>query len=267
LGRGLPRSHATFLDFIESLANRGYTLHFHTLNHDLFFESLSSTDAIQGALSDGFAELGSPYYGTFQNVIFREDGNTDSFSYTVRLSYYTGKFDSQFNLYKLHGSVNYYVFNDEDRATVKTKRGIGPNDLLKEVKTDRMLKYESDFGNYYPNFLSGTTYKTLRYDSTPYYDEVFRRFRENLETTSILIVIGYGFADSEINRLLETHFLNSNHSIIIDIDVKQPNMPQAIAKSSQYFPGGVKECDFNALLQAITPHPPSAALLPFPPSP
>ena len=62
LGRGLPRSHARFLDLVEYLSGE-HRLHFHSLNHDLFFESLSSTDAMQGELADGFGERVSPHLG------------------------------------------------------------------------------------------------------------------------------------------------------------------------------------------------------------
>jgi hypothetical protein len=249
LCRGLPRSHAKFLDLVEALGQQR-TLHFHSLNHDLFFESLSSTDAIQGELADGFTELGSPYYGTLRRVEEAPNGG-NWFSYTVRLPFFADEYGARFNLYKLHGSVDYYVFGDTEHATVKNKRGIGPNDLLKEVAEGERLRYESDHGNYYPSFLSGTTYKTLRYDSTPYYTTVFNHFKHNLSTSAVLVTIGYGFADSEINRLIEECFLSRTGSTILVVDIQEPDVPDTMAESTRFFLGGVTNFDYEKLLSGI----------------
>ena len=99
LGRGLPRSHSQFLDLVD-LLEKSHVVHLHSLNHDLFLESLSSTDAIIGELADGFSELGSPYYGKLET----EAGVT----YTVRLKYFANDYNSNINLYKLHGSIDHY---------------------------------------------------------------------------------------------------------------------------------------------------------------
>lgn len=248
---GLPRSHAQFLSLIEVLGQK-HVLHIHSLNHDIFFESLSSTDAIQGELADGFTDLGSPYYGTLQHVVNGDGANGgDWFSYTVRLPYFADKFDARYNLYKLHGSIDYYVFNDPKRTTVKNKRGIGPSDLMKEVTEDGSLRYESDYSNYHPSFLSGTTYKALKYDSTPYYRSVFEHFKENLSKASVLVVVGYGFGDSEINRMVENHFLCRRDSKVFVIDVHKPESPPIFEEASQYCPGGVSDFDYDDLLTSI----------------
>ncbi len=51
-----------FLNCLENWGNE-CTTHIHTLNHDIFFETLSSSDWVQGSFSDGFEEMGSKYYG------------------------------------------------------------------------------------------------------------------------------------------------------------------------------------------------------------
>ena len=255
LGRGLPRPHARFLDLVEELGQQ-HVLHFHSLNHDLFFESLSSTDAIQGGLVDGFTDLGSPYYGTLRHVVEGANGG-DWFSYTVRLPYFTGEFGGQYNLYKLHGSVDYYVFNDSERGTVKNKRGIGPNDLMKEICRDSDLAYERDHSNYYPSFLSGTTYKTSGYGSTPYYKTVFEHFGRNLSASSILVAIGYGFGDAGINRMIEERFLPREGSRVLVVDICEPRLPTAFEEVSQFFPGGVSDFNYQELLGVALAPPPA----------
>src|ERR1035437_9061070 len=60
-------------------------IHVHTLNHDLFFENFTRTQFLDG-LSDGFEELGSPYYG---------DITIEGRSYRCRIPHYTGKYKAQ----------------------------------------------------------------------------------------------------------------------------------------------------------------------------
>jgi len=174
-------------------------VHINTLNHDLFFESLNHTDAIHGELSDGFSELGSPYYGELES------------NAKVRLSYYTGEHDRNFRLYKLHGSLDQYPFHlmngGQIDGYIKTKPGIGITDFYKEiVGEDGTLKYINDFINYFPDFLSGTTSKILRYSGPVYYESIFKTFESTLQASEKLILIGYGCADREINNIILQNF-------------------------------------------------------------
>ena len=239
--RGLPVSHSKFLELIERMAIRATTLHFHTLDHDLFFESLSSTDAIQGKLADGFLESGSPFYGRL-TVSLEPKG---SYSYMVRLSRFVDLYDSEFNLYKLHGSVDFY---SSQLGTFKTRKGIGPTNFFRETRQGSEVTYEPLHGLYHPDFLSGTTYKTLQYDSTPYYDTVFRHFRENLQASQALVVIGYRWGDDAINRIVDTCFCPGEGRLILNIDVVPPRIPRAWSGFFRYFPGGVSDFDANAVL-------------------
>lgn len=174
-------------------------VHINTLNHDLFFESLNHTDAINGELSDGFRELGSPYYGELESRA------------KVRLAYYSGKYDTNIRLYKLHGSLDQYPFHSMSGGQIdgyiKTKPGVGITDFYKEIKNDDgSLAYVNDFVNYFPDFLSGTTSKILRYKDPIYYESIFKTFEANLQTSEVLILIGYGCGDSEINNIIFNNF-------------------------------------------------------------
>lgn len=190
-----------------------YTVNVHTLNHDLFFERLSISDWFQGELSDGFEELGSPYYGKLE---------TEKGLYRCRLEHYTGKYEKKFRLYKLHGSRNYGIYYSSEAAIhrpenyLKTKVGIGFGDLLKEKKNHKgELEYERCWINYHADFLTGTTSKIERYKEPILYKRLFELFRKNLSSAETLIIIGYGGKDSEVNKILLENFDSKNKSSYI----------------------------------------------------
>lgn len=177
----------------------------HTLNHDLFFERLNRTEWINGELCDGFEELGSPYYGELLH---------DNRSYKCRLERYTGNYDTKLRLYKLHGSKNYYLYSRNERPKfepegkyIKGKWGVGSGDFYKEKKgNDGNLVYENCWINYHSDFLTGTTSKIIRCREPLLYGPLFNLFESNLEQADMLIIIGYGCKDSEVNRIIFEKF-------------------------------------------------------------
>ena len=195
-----------FLNCLESWGKEGIT-HIHTLNHDIFLETLSHSDWIQGNFSDGFEEMGSKYYGGLKNNV------------KVRLSYFTNEYTKQFRLYKLHGSFDQFPFHLQDSSIdtyVKMKLGMGTTEFYKEVQDAKGgYTYINDWINYHPDFLSGTTSKILRYGEPYYYDKVFANFKINLTQSNKLIVIGYGCGDSEINKMIEDNFNFKKYPVII----------------------------------------------------
>lgn len=195
-----------FLNCLEIWGEEGIT-HIHTLNHDIFFETLKSTDWLQGKLSDGFEESGSPFYGSLKD------------NYKVRLPFFTNKYEEQFRLYKLHGSFDQFPFHIQDKGIdtyVKIKLGIGTTELYKEVKDGKGgYEYINDWLNYHPDFLSGTTSKILRYREPWYYEKVFDNFEKNLSNSNKLILVGYGCGDSEINNIIEEKFNFKEYQIFV----------------------------------------------------
>jgi hypothetical protein len=204
-----------FLNCIEKLAEN-HIVNVHTLNHDLFFERLNHTDWINGELCDGFEELGSPFYGKLRS---------DSRTYNCRLSRYIGKYERKIRLYKLHGSKDYYVYytNKGKGATlypetyIKTRWGIGNTDFYKEFKNkDGQLEYENCTINYHPDFLTGTTSKIERYREPLLYKKLFELFKKNLINAKMLIIIGYGCKDLEINKYIVDYFGKDKPCFVID---------------------------------------------------
>lgn len=186
-------------------------IHVHTLNHDMFFESFNRTDYISGEICDGFEELGSNYYGELQLL----NGRT----YNVRLERFTANYTKNIRLYKLHGSLDYVLYHktSSDGITlipeqyVKTKYGVGYDGLMR----DNGKVYERYPFAYHANFLTGTTSKIRKYEDPFLFKPLFNLFKKNLEKSEILIIIGYGCKDLEINNIVKKHF-NGDKLFIVD---------------------------------------------------
>jgi len=213
---GVP-SFSGYTGILNCFHNFGkdYLVNVHTLNHDLFFERLNYTFGLQGELCDGFEELGSPYYG---------DLSVDKRSYKCRLEYYTGNYDKKYRLFKLHGSKDYGIYYASNGSTlmpenyIKTRRGISINKLFKEIEdSNKKLFYERCWINYHADFLTGTSSKIERYQEPLLFNILFDNFKKNLNESEKLIIIGYGGKDTEINKMLLSHFdFKNKPTFIID---------------------------------------------------
>jgi hypothetical protein len=177
-------------------------LHVHTLNHDLLFESFKYHEFFK-EISDGFEELGSPYFGQLIH---------DNRTFMCRLPRYTGKYSGNVRLYKLHGSFDYVLFHKSDGGIMlpdnylKSRYGIGFSNLFKETEIEKELVYQEDWVNYHSDFLSGTTSKITRYNQELLFADLFANFKKNLENSKKLIIIGYGGRDQMINSMLLKHY-------------------------------------------------------------
>jgi hypothetical protein len=204
-----------FLNLFQELGENLEFIDVHTLNHDLLFERFNNTKWINGELSDGFEELGSPYYGELLK---------DRKIYNCRLEYYTGRYNTKFRLYKLHGSFDYGVYYKSNgsyqtpETYIKTRSGIGFSEFKKEVLDEKgQFSYEVCFINYHADFLTGTTSKIERYKEPLLFKILFQRFRENLINANKLIIVGYGGRDTEVNKMLFENFnYKDKPSYIID---------------------------------------------------
>jgi len=215
-----------FLTFIEEIRDSYDKIHFHSLNHDLLIEELSFSDAMQTELSDGFEELGSPFYSKNNDYL------------TVRLKRFTNNFDKKFCLYKLHGSIDHYIYNfkNNEYNSVKVPYGVSSNDLMREFINDNgELEYDKCFWNYYPDFLSGTTEKIASYQEQHFYKPLFDHFVENLRNSECLISIGYGLGDSKINEFIMDNFLKVKSKIMIIITPDKPKSELFKLENVKYF--------------------------------
>ena len=203
MGKPIFSGYTGVLNCIEHYSKH-YLLNIHTLNHDLFFERLSKTDWINNRLSDGFSDIGSPFYG---------DLNVDGRIYKCRLERFTNEYNNQFRFFKLHGSKDYTTFYSQidgvrkPEMYLKTRYGIGFSNLYKEIKdSEGNLNYDKGGFDFHADFLSGTTSKILRYKEKLLFNTLFEHFKKNLSEAEKLIIIGYGGRDSGINEVVIDHF-------------------------------------------------------------
>ena len=67
-----------------------------------------------------------------------------------------------------------------------------------------------------------------------YYQTIFEHFKQNLNDSKYLIIIGYSFRDTEINKIINDNFLNSDDKRIIVIDPHMPKVEEFISSGKIY---------------------------------
>lgn len=201
-------SYKNFLDYIETYS-KDSIINVHTLNHDLLFEQLCDSKCINHRMSDGFDKSNSPYYTDLEGEACK-----------YQLEQYTGVYNNKLRLYKLHGSLNYYrcyVQNKNiiDEVYLKKGYGIGIDYFYKKEDKEGDLSYIPWLINDHPDFLTGTTFKILRYKEL-LYKRLLEHFEENLKKAQKLVIIGYGCKDSEINRIIVECYGKDKPCYIVD---------------------------------------------------
>jgi len=225
----------------------------HTLNHDLFFDFIASrlTDLWQH-YSNGYTEYGSTVYGEV-NTDFKTDRGNIHKAYKVRLQYYNGVYD-KLRLFKLHGSIDSYILRMQNsNEEIRIKKDFGVSEFLMERfdEQTRKYKYEGIFTDPHPDFLSGTTEKIRQYD-IPFYESLFNHFKNNLQESSKLLVIGYGFQDKGINDFIERHYLIYRKPVIV-IDVKKQDCDlfNTYKDQFQFLLNGISNYYYDELMQRV----------------
>jgi hypothetical protein len=243
-----------FIGFLNELLKTS-DIKFHTLNHDLFFDWLGNhhVDLFEH-FADGYQLEGSPFYGT---VSYDFNSGTDKKvhkTYYVKLERFIDKFDKPLALYKLHGSVfNIIVHTPQpNQQKIRLKDNYAVSQFLMET-TDPITgeqKFINLSDEVSPDFLSGTTNKARFYTGDPYYNNLFKHFENNLSTSELLVVIGYGFKDPGINEYLENFFLSRGKHMVV-IDPYKPNTDLLEKYNATYIPKGVTEVTYHEYLEQI----------------
>lgn len=213
---GVPGSfippHLAFLSkLVVRDSNLGRT-HLFTLNYDTLFEQAMEL-------------LGIQYFDGFTG---RADARFDPSVYGLDV-YYPGevaegrvrRFDKFLHLYKLHGSIHWFVSDGELRARHPDLRQFaGYAQLTPEQKAKKLaaLGTSADGAGILP-----TANKFVQTLSMPF-AHLFRSFQIRLTAPqTFLLVLGYGFGDDHVTRIIETALMNpSLVMLVVEPNPKSP---------------------------------------------
>ena len=183
-------------------------VHIFSLNHDLLIEYLLSENKVP--FSDGFGVNESPIRGE-KDEILKIFNNT----YTERI-----------RLYKLHGSVDYYRFDEMltegsiYRPTGKywffKPEGYYNKHYAKRVNVDTNEVVQKFNFNTVPQFLTGK-HKMDFVSSQHFYKELYGTFTECFQKCDELLVVGFSFADIHINAVIKS-FIDKYDFKIVNVN-------------------------------------------------
>lgn len=194
----LPDLLTLYDPFIKHISNYD-RVNFFTLNHDLVLEILF--DEINIDYSNGFSREGSSLVDL--------DGNPQLV--------FKDAFNAQYSIFKLHGSIDHCGFavaELQENGYMHQRTGemiyCIPDDKHRvkridpasgEVVQEMMFDIE-------PRFLTGTLKKPF-IENDPMYSKLYGHFRDAMNTTDDLLIIGYSYCDEHINSVLEAGKSNS----------------------------------------------------------
>lgn len=206
---------AAHLAFLAKLVARDSNLgraHLFTLNYDTLFEQ-------------AFELLGIQYFDGFTG---RANARFDPSVYGLDI-YWPGevsegrvrRFDKFLHFYKLHGSIHWHVEEGELRARhpdLQPFQGYGALDgTEKAAKLSELAKQLSPVG------ILPTANKFAQTLTMPF-AHLFRSFQIRLSVPqTFLLVMGYGFGDEHVTRVIETALMNP--SLVMLVVEPDPNSP------------------------------------------
>lgn len=244
----------TFIGFLKELL-KTCDVKFHSLNHDLFFDYLGHKHFdLWELFADGYQLAGSPFYG-FVNCAF--DACTQEKvikNYLIKLEHFTNKFDKPLSLFKLHGSIsNRIVYKPQpNQESFRIKDNFKVSQFYMESTATKSGNQvlEPLHDEVVPDFLSGTTNKTKFYSDDPYYKNLFMHLENNLLSSELLVVIGYGFQDVGINEYIEKNYLLRNKHMVV-IDPCKPKTDLIEKFKATHIPKGVTQVTFQEFINQI----------------
>lgn len=199
---------APHLSFLAKLIARDSNLgraHLFTLNYDTLFEQALEL-------------LGIQYFDGFTG---RADARFDPSVYGLDI-YYPGevaegrvrRFDKFVHLYKLHGSIHWQVRGDELRARHPDLQPFKDYHGLASV-AERAAKLD-ELGQTIPSVgILPTANKFAQTLSMPF-AHLFRSFQIRLGAPqTFLLVLGYGFGDDHVTRIIETALMNPSLVMLV----------------------------------------------------
>lgn len=203
--------------FLAKLVARDSNLgrsHLFTLNYDTLFEQ-------------SLELLGIQYFDGFTG---RADARFDPSVYGLDI-YWPGevaegrvrRFDKFLHFYKLHGSIHWQIRDQELRARHPDLEVFSKYRALDAAS--RALKLEEVADALAPVGIMPTANKFAQTLTMPF-AHLFRSFQIRLSVPqTFLLVLGYGFGDDHVTRVIETALMNpSLVMLVIEPDPKSPTI-------------------------------------------
>jgi hypothetical protein len=182
-----------YLDFIYDISKdpKINTINIYTLNHDTLIEGYLIAKGLNYA--DGFGKPAN-------NIRYWENGLLKNTKEKI-------------NIFKLHGSINWFQFPPNDISPYPEAVGIPlGNDIWHQTSPSGNPQHA--YGGR-PIILAGIFNKMLDYTVSIFAD-LHCLFRESLRGLDRLIISGYGFRDKGINsQIVEWMHQKDNNSIIL----------------------------------------------------
>lgn len=220
-----PSDSSGHIPFLAKLIARDTNLgrtHLFTLNYDTLFEQ-------------ALEELGIQYFDGFSG---KTTARFDPAVYGLDI-YYPGdvaegrvrRFDKFLQYYKLHGSLHWYVDGDgayraqhRDLAFAKEYRDADPAAKAAKLQSD-------EYGHIGSFGILPTSQKFTQTLDMPY-AHLFRLFHSRLnQPQTFLMVLGYGFGDDHVTRIIETALMNP--SLVMLVVEPNPDSP-IVERVSRY---------------------------------
>lgn len=230
--------------------------HVFTLNYDTLIEQAFDQLAIQ--YMDGFV-------GTVQRRF-------DPSCYGLDI-YYPGdtregrvrRFDKFAHLYKLHGSVNWRL-SSAGRVIQSSSQASSQSTAWRGLGADEQARQLDDFfpEGSEPIAILPTANKFVQTLDLPY-AHLFRALHNRLhESQTFLLVLGYGFGDAHLNRIIDDAMNNPSlvllvvdprprHATVERLKLYQDTGERAFLLSPQDQSGPVSACAFDDFAQNLLP--------------
>lgn len=197
------------IPFLAKLIARDTSLgrtHLFTLNYDTLFEQ-------------AMEELGIQYFDGFSG---KANSRFDPSVYGLDI-YYPGdvtegrvrRFDKFLQFYKLHGSIHWY--QDKEGRFRTRHRDLAIAKPYREANaTEKANKLQSDEFDSMSSFGILPTSKKLTQTLDMPYAHLFRLFHARLnQPQTFLLVLGYGFNDDHVTRIIETALMNPSLVMLV----------------------------------------------------
>lgn len=147
-----------------------------TLNHDLLIEKFLKENRMQ--FNDGFDPVDEKIR-YFNPELYDKD-------------------DVKINIFKLHGSINWYRFKIVRNGIIEKRYGTTSHDYQSFLN---LSEYPITIQDHKPVFLSGSYNKIFEYDFG-IFSKIHDKFFSHLSQHKIMIMSGYGWNDRGMNKRL-----------------------------------------------------------------